>query len=464
MSSPKSFDLVVIGAGPGGYVAAIRGAQHGKKVAIIEKESLGGTCLNWGCIPTKALLHTAEQYQEMQHDDGIFNLKDTSYNWGNIIKRSRGVAEKMSQGVQFLMKKNKIETIYGTANFKSPNQLNVVSKDGEQVVQASKIVIATGAKPASLPGVEIDGKSVISSREAMVWDKRPESIAIIGAGAIGLEFAYFFNAFGSAVTVIEYQPKLLPAGDDEVCQALERAFTKQGVASMTGCAVKSVEKNGKGVTVSYEKKGKVEQLEAEVALMAIGVRPNVDGLNLEKVGVKIDRGGIVVNEFCQTSAPGIYAIGDVIGQPALAHSASAEALVAADHLSGKKPEPINYDNIPACIYCQPQVAQVGITEAQAKEKKLDYKTAKFPFMANGKSVAVGSVDGFVKIIAEKKYGEILGAHIIGHNATELIHELALAKTKELTVEDIHTTIHSHPTESEAILEAAGVWHDEAIHI
>jgi len=465
MAESKHFDVLVIGAGPGGYVAAIRAAQHGKKVAIVEKENLGGTCLNWGCIPTKALLHSAEQYNHMTHDKtGVFTLGSLAFHWDKIIARSRGVAGQMEKGIGGLMKKNKVETIFGTASFIEPKKVNIAGKDGNTVVTATNIVIATGAKPASLPGVVIDGKKVISSREALAWPTQPKSIAIIGAGAIGLEFAYFFNAFGTKTTVIEYQPKLLPAGDDDICTALQKAYEKSGVACLVGAAVKGVDVSGAGVKVQYEKDGKPGTVEADIALMAIGVRANIEGLNLDKVGIKTDKGGIVADDFCQTSVPGVYAIGDVIGQPALAHAASAEALVAADHMAGKKPHAIDYDNVPACIYCQPQVAQVGLTEAQVKAKGIDYKVAKFPFMANGKSVAVGSPEGFVKIIADKKYGEILGAHIIGHTATELIHELTLAKAKELTIDDISSTIHSHPTESESIMEAAHVWHGEAIHI
>lgn len=467
MADSKQFDVVVIGAGPGGYVAAIRASQHGKKVAIVEKEALGGTCLNWGCIPTKALIHTAETFTHLKHDhSGAITVSGLTYDWSKIIGRSRDVAGKMEKGVTALMKKNKIETIYGTATFTEPKKLSIATLDGAttEVTAKDAIIIATGARSATLPGVTIDGTSVISSREAMVWPTQPKSIAVIGAGAIGLEFAYFFNAFGTKVTVLEYQPKLMPAGDDDVSAQLEKSMTKAGVQSITGAAVKSVDKVSGGVKVTYEKDGKANVVEAEVALMAIGVRPNTENLGLEKIGVKVERQGIVVNGFCQTSVAGVYAIGDVIGAPALAHAASAEALIAAEHICGRKPHPINYENVPACIYCQPQVAQVGLTEAQVKAKGIEYRVGRFPFMVNGKSVAVGSTEGFVKIIADKKYGEILGAHIIGHNATEMIHELALAKAKELTIEDIHTTIHSHPTESEAILEAAGVWYGEAIHI
>jgi dihydrolipoamide dehydrogenase len=464
--APTEFDVVVIGAGPGGYVAAIRCSQLGLKTAIAEKEALGGICLNWGCIPTKALLKSAERFLHLKKNHGgLFKFDNLGFDWGAIIQASRKTTEQMSKGVEFLMKKNNIQVFPGMARFKKSDLLEIEGPDGKKTeVKAKNTIIAAGAKTASLPGVKIDGKMVISSREAMVLPERPKSIAVIGGGAIGLEFAYFFNAFGVETTVLEYMPRLLPAGDEEVCQELEKLLKRQGMKIQTGAAVKTVEGQPGAVKVTYEKDGKPATVEAEVALMAIGVRPFTDGFGLEGIGVKVGRGGIEVNAQCQTSVPNVFAIGDVIGQPMLAHAASAEGLVAAEAIAGKKPHPIDYTNVPACVYCQPQVGSVGLTEKQARDAGHDVVVGKFPFRVNGKSVAIGEMDGFVKLIGDKKYGEILGAHIIGSEATEMIAELGAARAAELTIHDLHHTIHAHPTQSEAVMEAAGVWMGQAIHI
>lgn len=465
--APQQFDVVVIGAGPGGYVAAIRCAQLGLSTAIVEKEALGGVCLNWGCIPTKALLKSAEHYAHLKHNPGgVFKVEGLGYDWEAIIRQSRGTTDRMSKGVAALMKMNKITVVMGTATMTDATTIAVAGADGKPAAElkAKHTIIATGARPATLPGVTIDGKAVISSREAMVLPAQPKTMTVIGAGAIGLEFAYFYNAFGTKVTVLEYAPHVLPAADEEVSKALARSLAKQGMKIETGAAVKGASGKPGDVTVTYERDGKTHEAKAEVALMAIGVAPIIEGLGLEKIGVKTERRGIVVDGFCRTSVANVFAIGDVIGQPALAHVASAEAVVAAETIAGKKPRPIDYTNVPACVYCQPQTASVGLTEKQAREAGHDVHVGKFPFTANGKSVAIGDTDGFVKIVGDKKYGEILGAHIIGSEATEMIAEYALARTHELTVHEIHHTIHAHPTQSEAMMEAAGVFLGQAIHL
>jgi len=463
-----SVDVTVIGSGPGGYVAAIRCAQRGLKTAIVEKESLGGTCLNWGCIPTKALIRSAERFTTIRHNPGgILKFNgDVGFEWPAIIQASRGTADRMGKGVAALMKMNKIEVVNGFGSFISANKIKVTGSNKETVAEITtkNTIIATGAKPATLPGITIDGRSVISSREAMVWPTAPKSMVIIGAGAIGLEFAYFYNAFGTKVTMLEYAPTIMPAGDEEVCRVLERAYKKIGVEVITAAKVTGAGGEPGKVTVTYEKDGKAASVVGDIALMATGVKPLIEGLNLEGIGVKTDKSGIIADNYCATNVKSVYAIGDVSGQPALAHVASAEAIVAAEKIAGRNPEPINYDNVPACVYCQPQVAQVGLTEKQARDAGYDVQISKFPFQVNGKSVAIGETDGFVKIVGDKKYGEILGAHIIGSEATEMITEFVVAKTHELTIHELHNTMHAHPTQSEAMMEAAAVWAGEAIHI
>lgn len=467
MTKKSSYDVVVLGAGPGGYVAAIRASQLGLRTAVVEQEHLGGVCLNWGCIPTKALLKVAEYYNFMKEATSWgFQTGKVGFDWAQIIKRSRDAAAKLSGGVSALMRKNRVTVINGRGSFLAPNKLAVADKSGKVVeeVEAPHIIVATGAQSASLPGIVIDGKRVLSSREAMILPERPRSMVVIGAGAVGLEFTYFYASFDTEVTLIEFQPRILPYSDEEICVALEKAFKKMGVKIHTSSRVQGIEPTDDGVKVRFECHGETRYVEAERVLMSVGVRPNIEGIGLEEIGVNINKQGIVVNEYCQTNMAGIYAIGDVIGPPALAHAASAEAIVAAEAIAQHQARPIDYSNIPACIYCQPQAASLGLTEAQAREKGYQVSVGRFPFLVNGKSVAVGEKEGFVKIIADARHGEILGAHIIGAEATELIGELVMAKTNELTVHEVHSTIHAHPTLSEATGEASAAWLGQPIHL
>ncbi len=463
----SSFDVVVIGGGPGGYVAAIRAAQLGSKTAVIDRDRLGGICLNWGCIPTKALLKNAELLDHLNNGNewGI-KADNIRIDFSQIIQRSRGVADKMSSGIDYLMKKNKVTPIYGEAKLLSANKIRVKGKDGSQDVEAKHIIIATGARPRSLPGVEIDRKAVITSKEAMSLDKLPESLAIVGAGAIGIEFAYFYAVLGTKVTVFEARDTILPVEDREISAVVAKSLKHRGIDLNTGVFVDKVEKKGKGVVVTWKKgkDSKPETTEAEKCLMAVGVQGNVENLGLEEVGVQIERNHIKVDEHYRTNVKGVYAVGDVIGPPWLAHVASAEALHCVEAIHGNSPHPLDYTNIPGCTYCQPQVASVGMTEEAVKEKGLEYKVGKFPFRASGKAVAAGEADGMVKIIFGKKYGEILGAHIVGAEATEMIAEMGLAKSLEATAEDIHHTVHAHPTLAEAMMEAAANAEGQAIHI
>ena len=460
-----SYDVIVLGSGPGGYVAAIRASQLGLKTAVVEREALGGICLNWGCIPTKALLKNAEIYDHLMHgaEWGI-KADNITIDFDRVIKRSRGVADRMSSGIDFLMKKNKVTPIIGTAKLLKGNKVEVTKKDGKDVVEAKHIIIATGARARSLPNVTIDGEKIITSKEAMFLKEIPKSLAVVGAGAIGIEFAYFYAVLGTKVTVIEYMDTILPVEDRECSAVVMKSLKKRGVNIITGAAVKSVEKTAKGTKVTYEIQGKAETVEADKTLMAVGVTGNIENIGLEDLKVETAKGAIKVDKDYKTNVPGIYAIGDVNGPPWLAHVASAEGVHCVEAIAGKKPHPIDYSNIPGCTYCQPQIASVGLTEDKCKEQKLDYKVGKFPFIASGKAVAAGEPDGMVKIIFGKKYGEILGAHIVGSEATEMIAELTLAKAMEGTMEDIHHTIHAHPTFSEAIMEAAGAADGLAIHI
>ncbi len=462
-----SFDVLVVGGGPGGYVAAIRASQRGLKAAVVDRDKLGGICLNWGCIPTKALLKNAELYDHLQHgaEWGI-SCDNLKFDFTKIIQRSRGVANRMSSGIDFLMKKNKVTPIYGEAKLVAKNKVRVTGKDGAKDYEAKHIIIATGARPRSLPGVEVDRQNVITSKEAMSMESRPESLAIIGAGAIGVEFAYFYSVLGTKVTIFEAMDSILPIEDKDISAVVQKAFKHRGVDIKTGVFVQSVKKSGKGVEVTFTKgkDGKPESVKADKCLMAVGVQGNVENIGLEELGVKVERNHIKVDEHYRTNVPGIYAIGDVIGPPWLAHVASAEAEHCVDAIAGLKPHPIDYSNIPGCTYCQPQVASVGLTEAKCKEQKLEYKVGKFPFVASGKAVAAGDPEGMVKIIFGKKYGEILGAHIVGAEATEMIAELGFAKSIEATAEDIYHTIHAHPTLSEAMMEAAADADGIAIHI
>lgn len=459
-----NYDLIVIGGGPAGYVGAIRAAQLGKKVACIEKERLGGTCLNWGCIPTKSLLRNAELYHLMSHRAAEFGLAfdNLRFDWSKIIKRSRDVSDKMAAGIDFLFKKNKIDSIKGQADIEAPGTVKVRLTDGkEETHTAAKILLSTGCVSRPMPGLPFNGKTVIGSREAMVLPTQPKSMIIIGAGAIGMEFGYFYNAFGTKVTIVEMLPNLLPIEDTEVSQTVEKAFQKQGIVTLPNTKVTKAEAHEGGVRITVEGK-KTETFEAEVALVAIGVQPLLPTgtLKLELT----ERGYLKTNENYETSVPGIYAAGDIIGPPWLAHIASFEAIQAVDGMFKPGAKPKRSTTVPGCTYCNPQVASVGLTERAAKEKGLKFKIGKFPFMASGKARAIGELDGFVKLLIGEPNGEILGAHIVGPEATEMIAELGLAITLEATYEEIEATIHAHPTLSEAVHEAAEAAFGHAIHI
>ncbi len=463
----QSYDVTIIGAGPGGYPAAIRAAQLGFKVACIEAKHLGGICLNWGCIPTKSLLRNAELWETLKHADD-FGLKfdNLSFDFSKIIQRSRDIANRLSKGVAYLFKKSNVTHIDAFGKLHSNSSIGLYDHDGnlKEEITSKHIIIATGARTRTLPGIEIDGKKVLSSTEAMILDHVPQSIAIIGAGAIGVEFAYFYNTLGSKITLIEMLPNILPIEDTEVSKELERNFRKAKIKMMTSTKVETLSHTDDGVSVTVSSDKGTEVIEAEVAIMAVGVRGNVENIGLEQVGVEMDRGYIKVDAMYRTNISGLYAIGDVIGPPWLAHVATAEGIICVEAIAGKNPTPINYDNIPGCTYCQPQVASVGFTEQKAHEKGYELKIGKFPFTASGKAIAAGHTDGFVKLIFDAKYGELLGAHIIGSEATELIAELCMARTFEATEHEIIKTIHAHPTLSEAIMEAAAQAYGEAVNI
>lgn len=464
----KEFDVCVIGSGPGGYVAAIRASQLGFKTAIVEKRHLGGVCLNIGCIPTKALLRSAEVYESIEHagDYGV-NVKDFSADFGGMVKRSRNVANKMSKGVQFLMKANKIEVFEGKGVFESKDQIKVVDdkdKTKEQI-KAKNFIIATGARPRQLPNIEIDGKMVIDSEKAMQLDKQPKKMVIIGAGAIGVEFAYFYHTIGTEVTIVELQKTLVPVEDEDVGKELGKIYKKKGMNVMTESTVEKVEKSGKGVKVTVKTPKGEETIEADVVLSAVGVTGNVEGIGLDEIGVKHEKGAIQVDkETYKTSVEGIYAIGDVAGGPWLAHKASHEGIICVERLAGKDPHPINYNNIPGCTYCEPQVASVGYTEKQAKEEGYDVKVGKFPFSASGKASGLGHEEGFVKVVFDAKYGEWLGCHMIGSHVTELIAEAVVARDLETTGHEIISAVHPHPTMSEAVMEAVAEAYGEGVHL
>jgi dihydrolipoamide dehydrogenase len=461
----QNVDVVVVGGGPGGYVAAIRAAQLGMKTTIVERDKLGGICLNWGCIPTKALLKNAEIYTDFKHaEEWGIRYDNLSFDFPKIIARSRKVATLNSKGVEYLMKKNKIETISGFGKLAGKGKVEI-NNNGKPAgtVTAKHIILATGARARSLPGVAIDGTSVISSTEAMSLPKVPASMLIIGAGAIGVEFAYFYNAFGTKVTLVEMMPNILPVEDKELSKLLESNFRKKGIEILTETKVEKVV-TGKEVKVTVSGKEGTKELKGDVALMAIGVQANSENLGLEAAGVKTEKGWILTDEFGKTSAADIYAIGDVAGAPWLAHVASKEALVCVDAIAGKNPQPIDWDNIPGCTYCQPQVASLGLTEEKAAAAGHQMKIGRFPFSASGKARAIGETDGLVKLIFDAKYGELLGAHILGAGATEMIAELVVAKTLESTVRGIEGSIHPHPTLSEAIMEAAENAYGHSINI
>ncbi len=460
------FDVIVLGSGPGGYVAAIRASQLGLKTAIIERESLGGICLNWGCIPTKALLKSANVFEYIKHasDYGI-EVKDSSVNFDSVIKRSRDVANGMSKGIEFLMKKNKIEVIMGTGTLKSGKKISVKSEDGKSKdVSAKHIIIATGARSRELPNLPQDGEKIIGYRKAMSLEKMPKKMVVVGSGAIGVEFAYLYNAMGVDVTVVEYMSNIVPVEDEEVSAQLGRSFKKNGMNIMTNAEVTSVDTKGKGCKVTVKTKKGEEVIDCDIVLSAVGVTANIENIGLEDVGIKTEKGKIVVDGFYKTNVDGYYAIGDCVPGQALAHVASAEGIICVEKIAGHNPEPLDYNNIPGCTYCSPEIASVGYTEKAAKEAGYELKVGKFPFSASGKASAAGHKDGFVKVIYDAKYGELLGAHMIGANVTEMIAEIVTARKLETTGHEILKAVHPHPTMSEAVMEATAAAYDEVIHL
>ena len=460
------YDVIVLGTGPGGYVTAIRASQLGLKVAVVEKESLGGVCLNWGCIPTKALLKSANVFDYINHaaDYGI-EVKEAKHDFGAVVKRSRGVAEGMSGGVKFLMKKNKIDVIMGTGKIAPGKKIMVTDDKGKATeYSADHIIIATGARSRVLPNLPQDGKKIIGYREAMTLPKQPKKMVVVGSGAIGVEFAYFYNAMGTEVTVVEYMDRIVPVEDADVSKQLEKSFKKAGVKIMTSSEVTSVDTSGAGCMVTIKTKKGEEKIEADVVLSAVGVISNLENIGLEDVGIIVEKGKIQVNDFYQTNMPGYYAIGDCVPGQALAHVASAEGITCVEKIAGQSPEAIDYNNIPGCTYCMPEVASVGYTEQAAIEAGYEVKIGKFPFSASGKASASGHKEGFVKLVFDAKYGELLGGHMIGANVTELIAEIVAIRKLETTGHEIIKTIHPHPTLSEAITEAAAVAYDEVIHL
>ncbi len=465
----NSFDIMVIGSGPGGYVTAIRASQLGFNVAVVEKESLGGICLNWGCIPTKALLKSAQVYNNIKKakDYGL-EVKDVSFDFKAIIKRSRGVADKMSKGIEFLMSKNKITVLKGVGKLEANDKVSVLDSSGDKkIYNAKHIILATGGRAKELPSLKIDNKHIIGYRKALSLETLPKKMLIVGAGAIGVEFAYFYNSLGVDVTVVEYLKQgLLPREDQEVSRTLNRIFKKKGIKVKSSTAVEKVDiVDGKcHVQIKDLKKDKVENLEADVVLSAVGVSPNIENIGLEEVGVKLNNGYVEVDDYYKTNIAGVYAIGDILATQALAHVASAEGITCVEKIAGLEPNPIDYNNIPANTYCSPEVASVGLTEEQAKEKYKEIKVGKFPLSASGKASAAGDNDGFVKLIFDAEYDELVGAHMVGYNVTEMVGELVVARHLEGTGHEIIKSIHPHPTINEAIMEAAAAAHDEVIHI
>ncbi len=461
-----NYDLIIIGSGPGGYVAAIRAAQLGLKTAIVETESLGGICLNWGCIPTKALLKSAQVFEYINHakDYGI-KVNDASVDFSGVINRSRTVADGMSKGIQFLMKKNKIEVINGWGSVKKDGVVSVKDSDGKVTEYTAKhTIIATGGRSRELPNIPQDGKKIIGYRQAMSLAEQPKSMIIVGSGAIGVEFAYFYNALGTKVTIIEYMENIVPVEDEDVSKQLLRSFKKSGITILTGSSVEKAVVDGKACKVTVKTGELTTELEAEIVLSAVGVSPNIENIGLEEVGIKLDNGRIGVDEFYRTNVAGLYAIGDVVKGQALAHVASAEGIICVEKIAGHHPEPLNYNNIPGCTYCSPEIASVGLTEKAAREAGYEIKVGKFPFSASGKASASGAKDGFVKVIYDAKYGEWLGCHMIGANVTEIIAEAVVARKLETTGHEILKAVHPHPTMSEAIMEATADAYGEVIHL
>lgn len=462
-----NYDIIVIGSGPGGYVTAIRAAQLGFKVAIIEKENLGGICLNWGCIPTKALLKSAHVFNYLKHADqyGLNAVENPGFEFSNVIQRSRGVAQKMSGGISFLMKKNKVDVILGTAKVKPGKKVEVKDADGKSTeYTGNHIIIATGARSRELPNLPQDGKKVIGYRQALSLPELPKSMIVVGSGAIGVEFADFYNTMGTKVTIVEFMPNIVPVEDEEVSKHVEKSLKKSGIDIMTNASVESLDTTGNGVKAKVKTAKGEETLEADIVLSAVGIAANIEGQGFEEVGIKTEKGRVLVNEWYETSVPGYYAIGDIIPTQALAHVASAEGITCVEKIKGLHVQPINYGNIPGCTYCHPEIASVGLTEKQAKEKGYELKVGKFPFSASGKATANGDTDGFVKVIFDAKYGEWLGCHMVGDGVTDMITEAVVARNLETTGHEIIKSIHPHPTLSEAVMEAAAAAYGEVIHI
>lgn len=461
-----NYDLIVIGSGPGGYVAAIRARQLGLKTAVVEAAELGGICLNWGCIPTKALLKSAQVFEYIKHaqDYGI-HIQQAQADFKAMIQRSRDVAAGMSKGIQFLFRKNQVELIEGFAKLTRDKKVEVTAKDGsKKLLEAKHILLATGGRARELPNIKIDNEKVIGYRKAMYMDKQPQKMIIMGSGAIGVEFAYFYHSIGTDVTIVEFMPRIVPVEDEEISKQLEKSYKKMGIKILTSSTVEAVDTSGAGCKVTIKTPNGIEQMECDVVLSAVGVTANIEGIGLEEAGVKTDKGKVVVDEYYRTNVAGIYAIGDITPGPALAHVASAEGIICVEKIAGLNPHPLNYNNIPGCTYCQPEIASVGLTEAQAKEKGYDIKVGKFPFTASGKAKAGGVSDGFVKVIFDAKYGEWLGCHMIGANVTEMIAEVVVARNLETTGHEIIKSVHPHPTMSEAIMEAVAAAYGEVIHI
>ncbi|MDB4324112.1 dihydrolipoyl dehydrogenase [Crocinitomicaceae bacterium] len=462
-----SYDIIVVGSGPGGYVTAIRASQLGLKTAIVERESLGGICLNWGCIPTKALLKSANVFEYLSHasDYGII-VKDAAADFGAMIGRSREVASGMSNGIQFLMKKNKIDVLNGTGVIKAGKKVVVTDDKGEakEYIASNAVIIATGARSRQLPNLPQDGKKVIGYREALTLKNQPKKMVIVGSGAIGVEFAYFYHTIGTEVTLVEYLPNIVPIEDADVSKQLLKSFKKSGIKVKTNSSVESVDTSGKGCVVTVKTAKGEEKIECDVVLSAVGIEANIENIGLEDLGIVTDRGRIIVNDYYQTNIPGYYAIGDVIPTSALAHVASAEGIICVEKIAGKNPDTLDYSNIPGCTYCSPEIASVGMTEVAAKEAGHEINIGKFPFSASGKASASGAKDGFVKLIFDAKYGELLGGHMIGANVTEMVAELVALRKLETTGHELIKTVHPHPTMSEAIMEAAAAAYDEVIHL
>ncbi len=462
----SNFDVIVLGSGPGGYVTAIRASQLGFKTAIIEKENLGGVCLNWGCIPTKALLKSAQVFNYLKHaEDYGLSAENVDKDFDAVVNRSRSVADGMSKGVQFLMKKNKIEVIKGYGTLKAGKKVSVKDDEGKETEYgADHIIIATGARSRELPSLPQDGKKIIGYREAMTLKEQPKKMVVVGSGAIGIEFAYFYNAMGTEVTVVEYLPNIVPVEDEDISKQLERSLKKAGIKIKTSAEVTSVDTSGEGIKATVKTSKGEEVLEADIVLSAVGIKTNIENIGLENVGISTDRDKILVNNYYQTNIPGYYAIGDVTPGQALAHVASAEGILCVEKIADMHVEPLDYGNIPGCTYCTPEIASVGLTEKQAKEKGLDIKVGKFPFSASGKAKAAGTPDGFVKVIFDAKYGEWLGCHMIGAGVTDMIAEAVVARKLETTGHEILKAVHPHPTMSEAVMEAVAAAYDEVIHL